>query len=156
MKALSVKQPYASAIADGTKTREYRTWRIAHRGPLAIVASKSPVVDTLPTGCLVCVVDLVAIEGSAGQYAWVVANPRPVEATPVRGFAALYTVPDDVIVYTARPKASAKPSPKASAKASPKASADSDEAWERMDPLVARILARREIGEPIRPKKRRR
>lgn len=50
MKALSIKQPYASAIADGTKTREYRTWQIAYRGPLAIVASKSPVVDTLPTG----------------------------------------------------------------------------------------------------------
>lgn len=41
MKVLSVKQPWASLIAEGYKIMETRTWSTKYRGPLAIHASKS-------------------------------------------------------------------------------------------------------------------
>jgi hypothetical protein len=41
MLALSIQQPWAQLIALGRKRIETRGWRTAHRGPLAIHASKS-------------------------------------------------------------------------------------------------------------------
>jgi hypothetical protein len=41
MKALTILQPWAFAIAEGEKHVENRTWKTAHRGPLAIHAGKS-------------------------------------------------------------------------------------------------------------------
>jgi hypothetical protein len=38
MKALTISQPYASLIADGTKWVENRRWSTSYRGPLAIHA----------------------------------------------------------------------------------------------------------------------
>jgi hypothetical protein len=40
MKALCVKQPYASWIADGKKTIETRTWRTNFRDKFLVVASR--------------------------------------------------------------------------------------------------------------------
>lgn len=95
MKALTVKQPYAAYIADGHKTIEYRSWKTDYRGPLLITASGTPAkyretlddgsIITLPTGCAVCIVDLVDITGTSGDYEWHLQNPRPVEAVPVKG-----------------------------------------------------------------------
>ena len=42
MRALSVKQPWASLIASGQKTIETRTWRTDYRGDLLIVSSRQP------------------------------------------------------------------------------------------------------------------
>lgn len=41
MKALSLKQPWATLIAVGAKHIETRSWSTTYRGPLAIHASKS-------------------------------------------------------------------------------------------------------------------
>ncbi|MBA7529771.1 hypothetical protein ES705_21970 [subsurface metagenome] len=41
MKTLTVCQPYASAIIEGIKTVENRTWKTNYRGPLVIHAGKS-------------------------------------------------------------------------------------------------------------------
>jgi len=41
MKALTVRQPYATLIARGVKTIETRSWRTNYRGRLAIHAGKS-------------------------------------------------------------------------------------------------------------------
>ena len=57
LKALSVRQPFANLIADGSKTIEVRTRGTTHRGPLLIVSSKRP--DVPPAGCAVAVVNLV-------------------------------------------------------------------------------------------------
>jgi hypothetical protein len=81
MKALSVKQPWASMIARGEKTIETRTWRTFYRGPLLIVASKKPLIvlpafvrggcigyqhsarasDHLPVGVAVCRCELINV-----------------------------------------------------------------------------------------------
>ncbi len=50
MKALTIRQPFASLIVDGYKTVENRTWKTAYKGPLAIHAAASkpdPVVMAL-------------------------------------------------------------------------------------------------------------
>ena len=41
MKALTIRQPWASLIAAGVKTIETRSWRTSYRGPLAIHAGKA-------------------------------------------------------------------------------------------------------------------
>lgn len=42
MKALTLRQPWASLIAIGAKTIETRSWSTNHRGPLAIHAGRVP------------------------------------------------------------------------------------------------------------------
>ncbi len=116
MKALSVKQPFAELIATGEKKIEYRSWQVAHRGPLLIVASKSPNLERceemsmdpakLAHGVAICVVDLVKVTGDDGDFEWHLKNPRRVEPAPLRGYAALYNVDDALIRYvTATPAA---------------------------------------------------
>ena len=47
MRAISLWQPWASAIAVGAKRVETRHWSTPYRGPLAIHAAKRKVVDEL-------------------------------------------------------------------------------------------------------------
>ena len=63
MKALTIHQPYASWIMDGTKWVENRTWATGYRGPLAIHAGLSQVGQgTYPRGVILGTVQLVACE----------------------------------------------------------------------------------------------
>ena len=109
MKALSLRQPWASLIADGRKTIETRTWRTRYRGALAIHASARPCGD-LPTGGIVAVAWLYgcrpmehADEEQArigryeGAYAWLLANVQPVPLIPCKGMLGLWTPPDDIL-----------------------------------------------------------
>ena len=59
MKTLSIKQPYASLIAEGFKDIENRTWKTNHRGKLLIHASAT--YDKHPTG---------SISGLLGAFRW--------------------------------------------------------------------------------------
>lgn len=125
MKAISIKQPWASLIADGAKPIELRTWQTSYRGPLLIVSSAAPAglimplpdgtLLPLPAGRMLAVVDLVSIEPATAAhtaaacadpaewapagYAWHLINSRHVRPAPVRGRLNLYDVPDDLIVY---------------------------------------------------------
>ena len=47
MKALSIKQPWASLIAHGIKNIENRTWKTKFRGRIFIHASSSPAINQL-------------------------------------------------------------------------------------------------------------
>ena len=81
MKAISLWQPWASAMVLGWKRNETRHWRTSYRGPLLIHAAKKvvgwPSMDIqelfweddiafqpsdLPLGAIVCKVDLVGCE----------------------------------------------------------------------------------------------
>lgn len=117
MKALSVKQPWATWIASGIKTIETRVWATSYRGPLVICSSKVFDMSVLhrvtrnheafPLGKAICIVDLVecrmmepADENAArcqiyaGARAWVLANPIAIEGDPVsvRGKLGLFDV----------------------------------------------------------------
>jgi hypothetical protein len=101
MRAISIKQPYASLIASGKKRTERRTWRISP-GPLLIVASKSPRVGELPCGVALAIVDVEHVVQTARGFSWVLTNVRPVVPLSVRGWAAVYHVPSRRIRLTRR------------------------------------------------------
>ena len=63
MKAITIKQPYASLIAAGLKEYEFRTWKTNYRGEILIHAGKGIDKDAMkkfesfkleyPTGCII-------------------------------------------------------------------------------------------------------
>ena len=95
-KCLSVRQPWASLILSGKKTVEVRTWSTKYRGPLVICASKFPKISSQPTGCAVCVVDLIDVRpitqddaaaaccdvDPSREFAWVLSSPRAIPSLP--------------------------------------------------------------------------
>jgi hypothetical protein len=105
MKALSVRQPWASLIASGTKTIETRTWNTKFRGDILIVASKNPKVKNLPTGVALAIVSIVdckpmtihdvpaaRCELYPGAFSWFIENIRPVKPFEVKGQLGIYEV----------------------------------------------------------------
>ena len=106
MKAISLHQPWASAIALGKKTVETRHWLTHYRGPIAIHAAKiwtgeqqdfckrhlTVLLHTIPLGAVVAVADLTGCERTSrftphaqealwgnfaqGRFAWVFVNIR--------------------------------------------------------------------------------
>lgn len=78
MKALSVREPWATLIANGRKTIELRTWTTDYRGPLLICCGSRPWQNTAgrlplvpeaelariceqPLGIAICTVELVDV-----------------------------------------------------------------------------------------------
>lgn len=68
MKAITIKQPFASLIAEGIKKYEFRTWKTNYRGKILIHAGKGINKDALkkyenlnleyPSGAIIAVADL--------------------------------------------------------------------------------------------------
>ena len=119
MKAISVKQPWASVICwrprlrayledlgfTGQKTIETRTWPTEYRGEILIAASKKPLYGLLPAGEAVCIARLIdcrpmtkddeiaaQCEVYPGAWAWVLEDIRPIEPFAVRGQLGIYEV----------------------------------------------------------------
>lgn len=120
MKALSIRQPWASLILAGHKAVENRTWTTTYRGPVIVHAGVTVVRPVLalaarygiadpPTGAYLGVVDLEDIHhaedgcrcttvfAEMGVYHWSLARPRWFP-TPISGPGrlGLYTPPVDV------------------------------------------------------------
>ena len=104
MKALSIRQPWASLIASGRKTIEVRSWPMAYRGPLLVCAGKKPHAG-MPVGVALAVVDLLDCRSfrpddetaaccgaDPGDFAWVLGNVRAIDPVPVSGKLGLFTV----------------------------------------------------------------
>ena len=114
MKALSLKQPWASLIAIGKKTIETRTWSTNYRGKLLIVSSKTfdknyPYHNFLslglPMGKALAIVEVVDCrkmkkedEEAAGLpyrpdlYSWILSDIQKIEPFPVKGQLRFYEV----------------------------------------------------------------
>lgn len=102
IKAISLKQPWASLVASGKKTIETRKWITTYRGDLVICSSKKPSIE--PAGCALCVVELYKIEPMKkshekkacikvypGAYSWFLRNVRPLKKiTPVKGRLGIF------------------------------------------------------------------
>lgn len=68
MKVITIKQPFASLIAEGLKEYEFRTWKTKYRGELLIHAGKGIDKKAMkkfeeynleyPTGCIIAKVNL--------------------------------------------------------------------------------------------------
>jgi len=118
VKALSVRQPWASLIGSGRKTIELRSWPTKYRGPLLICSAvrrwtgDAPLVEPIeliaepPRGVTIAVVELVDVrrataedvrgacsEPPADWYAWVLRDPRTVKQVAVSGRLGLFPDP---------------------------------------------------------------
>lgn len=104
MKGLSVKQPWASLIAEGHKTIETRTYPQKYRGQLLIVSSKKP-DDQGPAGQALCIATLVnsrvmTIEDETAAmcdiyekaHCWDLRDIKQIEKFPVKGQLGIYNV----------------------------------------------------------------
>jgi hypothetical protein len=121
VKALSIQQPWAYAITNGTKRVENRTWYTTHRGPLLIHAGKtyqrgievaihadSPEVDLFgminaPRGAVVGIASLVdCVRESAvapdqriwagGPWCFVLDDVRAIDPVPYKGELGLFNI----------------------------------------------------------------
>ena len=109
MRALSVRQPWASLIASGRKTIELRSWSTAYRGPVLILAGASPwrgehEFELGPLGVALCVVDLAdcrpvtsddtsaacLVPPEGYDWGFELVNPRLVTRVQVKGKLGLY------------------------------------------------------------------
>lgn len=102
--AISVKQPWASLIAQGKKSIETRVWATRYRGPLVICSSSQP-RDQGPAGQALCVVMLrkcrpmVKSDEPAARcelyeraVAWCLGKVWPLVPFRVRGQRGLFTL----------------------------------------------------------------
>jgi len=103
MKAISIREPWASMIRSCQKTIEIRTWSTRHRGKLLLCASKDPRSDI--SGKAFAVADLVDVRPMTKAdeekacckiyeraHSWVLENVTPIEPFPVKGQLGLYEV----------------------------------------------------------------
>lgn len=114
MKALSIKQPWASLVAAGYKTVECRTWKTTYRGELLICSSRGDVEinDGLiaPGGMALGVVELFDVhpmtkadlesaylpdawyDDALKGFAWCVRKLYEIKPVPVKGKLNVFNV----------------------------------------------------------------
>ncbi len=112
MKAISIKQPWASLIITFpfNKDVENRTWKTNYRGDLLIHASKIqdknfPKLVNAPLGCIIGICDLFYVTKQtisewhkAGFYGFYLRDiKRFIETIPYSGKRGLYDVSDDLV-----------------------------------------------------------
>ena len=119
MKAISIRQPWASLIARGIKTIELRSWTTRYRGRLLVCASKGDVIlpeGTAPGGVALCTTELYDIRKTCpddlvpsampddavfadikNSYAWLLRNTQEIIPFPVKGKLSLFEVEDSFI-----------------------------------------------------------
>jgi len=116
MKALSVRQPWASLIASGHKTIELRTWNTKFRGEFVLCSSASapsthnrkvyPEHSAGPRGVTLAIVELIDVDGADpyntddaigacctpdyGDFVWRVRVVRLLEPEPVKGLLGFW------------------------------------------------------------------
>jgi len=121
MRTISIRQPWAWAIVAGHKPVENRSWATSYRGPVLIHAGKTaskrymaeraaeiaekfglsvPAIGDLPLGGIVGIADLVDCLPThpspwyiQGEFAWVLANARPLPFLPCKGQLGFFDVP---------------------------------------------------------------
>jgi ASCH domain len=117
LRALSIRQPWAWAVAAGHKSIENRTWTTSYRGPFAIHAARvveteafadverltgQPVPGGLALGAVVAVCHLIDVVTQSddvwfsGPYGWVLADMLPICPVQCVGQQRLFELPHDV------------------------------------------------------------
>lgn len=119
MKAISVKQPWASLLAAGHKTVECRTWKTTYRGELLICSSKGDFLTgddgiIAPGGMALGVVELLDVRPMTEEdlkatvlpdtwhaealkgFAWHVRKLYEIKPFPVKGKLNLFTVNENL------------------------------------------------------------
>lgn len=112
MRALSVRNPYATMIMSDQKPFEFRTWQTNYRGDLLICSSANPKMINMINGHALCVVRLNDIfevtsknykefgldsKPEGKMYAWQLTDVRIVKPFAVKGKLNLFEVDDRLI-----------------------------------------------------------
>ena len=105
MRAISIKQPYATFIERGQKTLEVRSWRTKIRGSVLICSTILPYYNDLPRGQALCVVDIVNCRAfmpndvcyamcdyAEGYFVWELKNVRKIQRFTVKGQQGFFKV----------------------------------------------------------------
>lgn len=116
MKALSIRNPWATDILNGNKIYEFRTWSTKYRGDLLICSSASPKIKGMLSGYALVVVNLADIIKitqenytmfnlesppllSEKLFAWHLKDIREIKPFKVKGKLNFYEVDDNLIEY---------------------------------------------------------
>ena len=112
MKAISLKQPWASLVAEKRKTIETRRWATKYRGDVIIVSSRFPKIK--PAGYALAVARIAdcrpmkkSDERRAcckiykNAKAWLLEDIRRIKPFPVKGTLGLYdmNIPKGKIIF---------------------------------------------------------
>jgi len=128
VRALSVRQPWASLIGELAKGIELRTWSTNYRGPLLICSSMGVSKEgmlqwggsgnnlQMPRGVAICIVELVDVRpwetsdeytartapsDDRPHFSWVLRPICQTAPVPIKGQLSLFSVPfsrDDLLV----------------------------------------------------------
>ncbi len=103
MKAISLKEPWASLVLEGKKTIETRVWKTNYRGKLLLCASKNP--KSVISGRAFATANLVDIRPMVkadekeacckvynGAYAWILSDITAINPFAVKGSLGLFNV----------------------------------------------------------------
>lgn len=113
MKAITLQPYWATAVLDGAKTVEFRTWKTKHRGELLICAGAQREKGCVYGHAVLSVIlsDVVPFTKdhlSAAffdempdrpGYAWIFEDPAVIRPIPVKGKPGLFDVDDSLIQY---------------------------------------------------------
>ena len=110
MKAISLKDPWATMVMKGEKTIETRVWQTEYRGKLLICASAAPKSEV--SGNAIAIADLVdcrpmtkadEIQACCDVYprarSWILHNVRAIKPFKVKGKLGLFEVDVEGKVY---------------------------------------------------------
>ncbi len=103
MKAISIKEPWASMIMNGKKVIETRTWKTKYRGEILLCASKEPKSEISGkafaiaelSDCLPMVVDderFACCDIYPNAVSWFLINIKKIKPFPVKGKLGLYEI----------------------------------------------------------------
>ena len=97
MKALTVLQPWASAIAIGNKRIEHRSWPTQYRGKLLICSGAKRCIDDIglyaPGGFALCTVEISDVrQNKNGSFSWVLKNRVEIIPFKVKGKQRLFEI----------------------------------------------------------------
>jgi len=95
MRAISIDYDACLEILAGTKTKEYRTWKVK-LGDILVCSTKST-TPSKASGLMICIVEVYAVKQDCGDLAWCLRNIRPVFQAKVSGKQGLWSVPDEHI-----------------------------------------------------------
>lgn len=103
MKAISIKEPWASMLYNGKKTIETRTWKTNYRGELLLCASRYPKSEISGYAFATCILSdihkMTEVDVASAcctvypnAYAWMLDNIQRIELFPVKGKLSLFEV----------------------------------------------------------------
>lgn len=105
MKAISIKQPYASLISENKKIFEIRSWPIKHRGKILICSTKLPFIKDKLCGYALCVCKIedcrpmsildaekAYVTYKKGFFCWVLKDIKLIKPFKIIGQQGLYDI----------------------------------------------------------------